>query len=179
MDGTSRRVKPTSRVTRPESGNPPDFATFFRDEFDRLFQVLYLSTGSRAEAEDLAQEALARAYERWDRVQDLDSPSGYVYRTAFNLNRRRLRRASLPLRRWFGPDAPPNPADASVARSEALTLVSSLPPNLREALLLTKWLDLDTAEVGRILGIKEVSVRGRVHRATKLLREQFGDAHDG
>src|SRR3954467_10537502 len=84
------------------------FEEFFRGEFERLFQVLYLSTGSRVEAEELAQEAMARAYERWDRVYGMDSPAGYVYRTAFNLNRRRLRRETIRPRRWFGPSASPD-----------------------------------------------------------------------
>jgi RNA polymerase sigma-70 factor (ECF subfamily) len=137
-------------------------------------QVLYLSAGSRVEAEELAQEAMARAYERWDRVKGVGSPAGYVYRTAFNLNRRRLRREAFRPRRWFGPNPAPDPAEVSGARSEAVALVSTLPGDLREALLLTEWLDLDTEEAARILGIKAVSVRGRIHRAKKLLRERSG-----
>jgi RNA polymerase sigma factor (sigma-70 family) len=151
------------------------FEEFFRSEFERLFQVLYLSTGSRVEAEELAQEAMARAYARWDRVGLMASPAGYVYRTAFNLNRRRLRRESFRPRRWLGSVAPSDPDEASEHRSEVVAIVSTLPRDLREALLLTEWLDLDTDEAARLLGIKAVSVRGRVHRAKKLLRERFGE----
>jgi len=53
---------------------------------------MYLLTGDRREAEDLAQEALVRAFERWSRVRSMANPPGYVYRTAINLNRNRLRR---------------------------------------------------------------------------------------
>jgi hypothetical protein len=64
-----------------------DFEAFFEDIYERLFQALLLTSGDRAEAEDLAQEAMVRAYERWDRVKAANSPAAYVFRTAFNLNR--------------------------------------------------------------------------------------------
>jgi RNA polymerase sigma factor (sigma-70 family) len=164
----------TQEAVLPRSEASASFEEFFRAEFERLFQVLYLSSGNRSEAEDLAQEAMARAYERWDRVRRLESPAGYVYRIGFNLNRRRIRRAALRPRSWVGPAEESDPAEASEAQRDAVRFVSSLPRDLREALLLTKWLDLETSEAARILGIKEVSVRGRVHRATRLLRERFG-----
>jgi hypothetical protein len=44
--------------------------------------------------EEIAQEAFARAYEGWDRVSRMASPSGYVYRIRLNLNRHRLRATS-------------------------------------------------------------------------------------
>jgi DNA-directed RNA polymerase specialized sigma24 family protein len=44
----------------------------------------------QAEAEDVAQEAMVRGYERWDRVQRADSPAAYVFRTTLNLNRKRI-----------------------------------------------------------------------------------------
>ena len=57
-----------------------DFEEFYEREHLRLGRALFLLTGNRGEAEDLAQEALARAYERWDRIRETDSPVGYVYR---------------------------------------------------------------------------------------------------
>jgi DNA-directed RNA polymerase specialized sigma24 family protein len=68
-----------------------DFRQFFQAEYRRLARALYLLTDDTGEAEDLAQEALVRVYERWDRVRTMESPVGYLYRTAMNLNRSRLR----------------------------------------------------------------------------------------
>lgn len=48
------------------------------------------------------QEAFLRIWERWDRVGALDDPTGYLYRTALNLYRKRLRRAKVALRRAVG-----------------------------------------------------------------------------
>jgi len=62
-----------------------DFKVFFRDEYRGLVRALYLLTADQAEAEELAQETMARVYERWDRVSGMESPSGYAYRVAVNL----------------------------------------------------------------------------------------------
>jgi RNA polymerase sigma-70 factor (ECF subfamily) len=153
-----------------------EFEPFFERESERLFQAMFLATGSRAEAEDLCQEAMARAFERWDRIRRMESPAGYVYRTAFNLHRKRLRRLGRAQR---APDAPPSPpADpGSVAevRDQILRALRSLSPTQVEALLLVEWLGMTADEAGRSLGIEASSVRGRVHRARTALRHQMGD----
>ena len=60
---------------------------------------LYLLTGNRGEAEELAQATMARIYERWSRVRVMQSPVGYVYRAAVNLHRQRLRHLAVRARR--------------------------------------------------------------------------------
>jgi DNA-directed RNA polymerase specialized sigma24 family protein len=69
-------IKPESLSVVPEVGEAPAFEGFFLAQHERLFQALFLLTGDRYEADDLAQEALLRAYERWDRVGAMDSPPG-------------------------------------------------------------------------------------------------------
>jgi DNA-directed RNA polymerase specialized sigma24 family protein len=65
---------------------PVSFEEFFHAERDKLFRVLCAITGSRQEAEDLAQEAFARIWERWDAVSTMVNPTGYLHRTALNLS---------------------------------------------------------------------------------------------
>jgi RNA polymerase sigma factor (sigma-70 family) len=152
-----------------------EFEPFFERESVRLFQAMFLATGSRAEAEDLCQEAMARAFERWDRVRRMDSPAGYVFRTAFNLHRKRLRRLGRARR---APEAPPaapaDPGSVAEVRDQILRALRTLPPTQVEALLLVEWLDMSAEEAGRALGIEASSVRGRVHRARAALRHQVG-----
>jgi hypothetical protein len=59
---------------------------------------MLLLTGRVGEAEDLSQEAFVRVYERWPQIQEMDSPTGYLYRTALNLHRKRLRRLAVEVR---------------------------------------------------------------------------------
>ena len=78
-------------VTEEPAETAADFREFYEAQHERLGRALYLLTRSSHEAEELAQEALVRVYERWDRVRTMDSPIGDCYRTAMNLNRNRLR----------------------------------------------------------------------------------------
>ncbi len=60
------------------------FEGFFQEQHPRLFAALCLTTGSREEAGEIAQEAFVRILERWGRVSSLGDPPGYLFRTAMN-----------------------------------------------------------------------------------------------
>lgn len=156
----------------PRARVAADFTAFFQAGYERLFQTLFLTCGNAGDAEDLAQEAMARAFERWDRVQAAKTPMGYVFQIAFNLYRSRLRRIRRALTR--GPAPPAAETNVGQIRLEVLEALSSLPRSQREALLLVEWLGFPAEEAGRILGIEASSVRGRIHRARTALRERLG-----
>jgi RNA polymerase sigma factor (sigma-70 family) len=167
--------EPASMSVAPEVAEARAFEEFFLAEHQRLFQALYLLTGDRYEADDLAQEALLRAYERWDRVGAMDSPAGYVYRTALNLHRSRLRTLVVRARRVFAA-VPAEDLSGSVAAShDVRRALAELPRRQREALILVEWLGLASEEAGRVLGIDASSVRGRLHRGRASLRDLLGD----
>ena len=63
-----RHIRP-AQLTRPKP--VLDFDTFFHTEYQRLFQTMYLLVRDRVQAEDFAQEAMARTYERWRRIREL------------------------------------------------------------------------------------------------------------
>lgn len=151
-----------------------DFGEFFRREYGRLARACLLLTGNPAEAEDLAQDALVRAYARWDDIRSMNSPEGYLYRTALNLNRKRLRRLAVRARHLVNAGAHPGDVEAVESRLDVLRAVAALPRGQREALVLVEWLDLDIEEVAGLIGIAAASVRGRLHRARRTLRERFG-----
>ena len=151
-----------------------DFSEFFRREYGRLARACLLLTGNPAEAEDLAQDALVRTYARWDDIRSMNSPEGYLYRTALNLNRKRLRRIAVRARHLVNAGARPGDVEVVENRLDVLRAVAALPRGQREALVLVEWLDLDIDEVAGLIGIAAVSVRGRLHRARRTLRERFG-----
>ena len=168
-------IEPASLSAVPEVGEASTFEDFFLAEHERLFQALCLLTGDRHEADDLAQEALLRAYERWDRVGAMDSPAGYVYRTALNLHRSRLRALVVRARRVFAA-VPNEDLSGSVAAShDVRRALARLPRGQREALILVEWLGLASEEAGRVLRIDAASVRGRLHRGRASLRDLLGD----
>jgi RNA polymerase sigma-70 factor (ECF subfamily) len=150
-----------------------DFDAFFDQEYPPLLRLMFAMTGSRVEAEELAQEAMTRALERWDRVSAMGSPAGYVYRTAVNLNRSRLRRLRRQLR-WARDLARSSNPDPETVGSLVVAL-GMLPAAQREALLMVEWLGLRADEASQILGISPSSVRSRVHRAKAALAADEDD----
>jgi Sigma-70 region 2 len=63
------------------------FESLFADHHARLFRALYLIVGDTYEAEELAQEAFLKVFERWNRIHD---PEAYLYRSALNTTRSRF-----------------------------------------------------------------------------------------
>jgi RNA polymerase sigma-70 factor (ECF subfamily) len=157
---------------------PEDFATFFRTQYVPLVRAFCLLTADRAEAEELAQEALARAYERWDRVGTMDSPSGYVYRIGVNLNRHRLRHLAVRARRALEMRRDSDVGDTPELRVELAEAIASLPRGQREAFMLVEWLGWTAEESAPILGLAPASVRSRVHRARAALRDRLEPEED-
>lgn len=159
-----------------ETASPGEgFEEFVAAEGRRLVRACLLLTGEVAEAEDLAQEALARVLERWPEVSRMDSPAGYLYRTAMNLNRKRLRRLAVAARRMALDREDRDDMAIAEDRLDVLRAVSALPHRQREALVLIEWLGYTAAEAGSVLGIEAVSVRARLHRARAALRTALGE----
>ena len=153
-----------------------DFEEFFRSQYGPLVRATFLLTGNREEAEDIAQEALTRVYERWSRVREMESAVGYAYRVALHLNHRRLRKLLVQAsRRLQGPSTSEDPAVIAETRGDVLRVMTSLPMRFREVLVLTEWLEMDAAQAGKVLGLRPGSVRARLHRA----REEFRKRYEG
>ena len=141
------------------------FEEFFRAEHFLLARALYLLTGSAADADELTQEAMVRVYERWDRVRQMDSPQGYLFRTALNLHRSRLRWVASGARHVLHATPSPDPAEVVQSRDSLARALASLPTGQREAVVLVEWLGMDQEEAATALGIKQGSVRARLSRA--------------
>jgi RNA polymerase sigma-70 factor, ECF subfamily len=135
------------------------FEFFFETESRTLFRRLWLVTGNRAEAEEIMQDAFLRLWERWDRVQHVDDPTAYLYRTAMNVFRRRHQRAVIVLKRAVG--AAPRPDEFALADERHLVrrVLAELSPRQRAALVLTEMLGFSAKEAARSLGVSASTVR--------------------
>jgi RNA polymerase sigma factor (sigma-70 family) len=151
------------------------FEGFVTNSQARLFGSLCLMTGSRHEAEEIAQEAYVRVLERWEQVQRLGDPTGYLFVTAMNVFRKRLRRAGIGLRRSIGM-APSQDAFGAVEdRAVILGALGQLPMDQRAALVVTALLGYSSEEAGRMLGARPSKIRARATRARAALRELIGE----
>jgi SAM-dependent methyltransferase len=112
-----------------------EFREFFADQYARLCWLGLLLTGDRAEAEELAQEALARTWWRWV-VRRPNNPAAYARRVLVNRRRSLLRRAGVEAR--FLARARPEPVPPA-GDEQAMVLwqaVQALPPRQRAVLVL-------------------------------------------
>jgi RNA polymerase sigma-70 factor (sigma-E family) len=151
-----------------------DFSVFVAASARRLLRSAYLITGDLAEAEDLLQSALERAYRRWPTVRRAEVPEAYVRRivvtTAINGSRKR-RVASAPLHEDLLPGVPDAAVEGLAGRAELLACVRQLPAGQRAVLVLRYFDDLTEVETARALGCSVGTVKSQHARALARLRE--------
>lgn len=137
----------------------------------RLVGSLTLYCGDRHLAEELAQEALARAWERWPAVSRMASPEAWTFRTAMNLansgfRRRRIERRVLA--RAVGRETV-DPDDGTAVAVRAA--VRALPPRQRAVIVARWFLGYGVAETAELLGCAPGTVKSTTHQALARLRE--------
>ena len=175
-----RMHEPASAVSDRRAASEPrvrpvSFEAFFEAEHERLVRAMYLVTGNAQEAEELMQDAFVAVWERWDRVREMDEPAGYLYRTAMNRFRSRLRRASRAARRAIGSDPGVDAFAAADERDALARALARLPERQRSAIVLTELLGYGSVEAGLILGVKDVTVRSLASQARATLRIHLDD----
>jgi RNA polymerase sigma factor (sigma-70 family) len=152
-----------------------DFAEFYRESCDDCLRTVLVSIGDRDTAQDLVDEAFARAFASWRTVGRHPAPAGWVVRTALNANisRWRRRRREVPV-----PDpglvADPAAADGAADRSvdpRIMAAVMQLPARQRQVVGLRLFLDLDTGRTAEVLGIAPSTVKAHLARALGALRD--------
>jgi RNA polymerase sigma-70 factor, ECF subfamily len=154
------------------------FETFFREGYGRLLRALYLVTGDVEEARELTQEAYLRIWERWDRVGIMDNAEGYLYRTAMNLWRSRLRRTARAAKRVVGIEAARDPFAGADDHDMVVRALRTLTPRQRAAIVLTELLDVPSDEAGAAMGVGASTVRALATQGRAVLRERL-DPSDG
>ena len=135
-----------------------------------------------ADAEDVAQEALLRAYKSFHRLRDRNRFSAWLVRIAFRLALDRLRSAKRRERRdalWSQPAHLPRPATAEdVAASNQFQghlerALEELPEKLRLVLLLSAMDGYTIEEIAGIIGVPVGTVKSRIFIARKKLAEKL------
>jgi RNA polymerase sigma-70 factor (ECF subfamily) len=152
------------------------FRAFVDREYRPLVRALTLYVGSDALAEELAQDAFARAYQRWRKVATMDRPGAWVRTVAFNLARSGFRRRAAEFRAYARHGAAPTATPSSdvadgVAVREAVT---HLPDRQREVLIHRYFLGASVAETADAVGISENAVKAAAFKGIDNLRRTLG-----
>lgn len=145
----------------------------FDEAFDELFpRAVRLATrllGDRTAAEDVAAEAMARAYARWSKVAVLPYRDGWVLKVATNLAIDRLRRRPPEV----APERADEFEDAVHLRLALNAALLTLAPRQRQAVALRYLGGLSDKEVAAALGISLGSVKKHIHRGLHGLRARL------
>jgi RNA polymerase sigma-70 factor (ECF subfamily) len=174
-------------LARWRAGDPGAFEDLVRRHEGRVYRFLLRMLGDPSEAEDVAQETFLSLHRNGHRFRGEALFSTFVYRVAANgaLNRKRgLGRRGAWYRRFAEnqavgenlPAAPPDPEDAAAgAQLHALVQQELLqvPDALRAPLVLYDVEGLSYGEIARALGLPTGTVKSRIHRARRLLRERL------
>ena len=145
--------------------------------YPRLVAGVALITGSRAAAEDAVQEALARAWERSERGERIESLPAWVTRVAVNLSKSRLRRMRVEAkhREISDHELSDGERSASDARIDVARALADLPQRQREVTVLRYYLGLNVAEIAETLELHEGTVKTSLFRARAALAAALGE----
>lgn len=151
-----------------------EFADFYRDQYQRVARALAYTLGATDLAAEAADEAMTRAYQRWESVSGFDNPGGWVYRVGLNWARSAHRRLT---RRWpFRPQsAVTQPALPDPVVQAALDALSA---PLRSVVVCRLLLDWSVEQTAAALEVPPGTVKSRLHRALRILRPQLQAAAD-
>lgn len=134
-----------------------------------MAQLTYRRTGSRETTEDLIQEVYLLAYCKRSTLYTHDNPAGWLFMTLKQLTDRELDK-----RRYAMEQPLPDydlPGDADVDLPMKSYLPNGLTEDEQEVILLRVRHKLSFAEIGEVLGIKEMAARQRYNRAIKKCRD--------
>jgi RNA polymerase sigma-70 factor, ECF subfamily len=174
---TDVRVAPGRAASAAVAADPRDL---YAASYGRLVQVVTLVAGSRAEAEDVVQEAFARLVPRWSRISTYEDPEAWVRAVAFRILSNRFRRARHAIAVSRRTEQVEPSGDVSTERVDIARALAALPVGQRQVVVLHHLLDLPVAEIAAALGVPAGTVKSRLSRArialAPLLREESHDA---
>ncbi len=170
----------TALIARAEAHNPETgFGERIAENQRRVFHIAYGVLGNSADAEEVAQEAFLRAYQKFSSLREADKFRAWVNRIVFRLAlnrqrgyRRRLARdAAWQITETRAMIDGARDAEQRVMLERLRREIERLPQKFRSVLQLSLVEEMDAADVGAVLGIPAGTVRSRVHTARKLLLE--------
>lgn len=157
-----------------------EFETRLTESSTLAFRVAYAVLRHREDAEDVAQDAFAKAYRNFRQLRDRDRFRAWLVRITWRLalDRRRSdrRRTSRHQEIDAAPAAAPAPDDEMLARERASKVweaIDALPPKLRIVVVLSGIEEHDVSEVAKLLDVPAGTVKSRLFLARQRLREHL------
>jgi RNA polymerase sigma-70 factor (ECF subfamily) len=152
------------------------FTVFYQSEYRAIVALAYGLTGNAWSAEELAQEAFAETYKRWEDLRSFERPGAWVRRVVLNRSVSRFRRARNEARMMLRLQARPSPR--SVLHdddAEFWRLVRSLPRRQAQVVALYYAEDMAIGEIAAVLSCAAGTIKAHLHAARRSLASQLGE----
>jgi RNA polymerase sigma-70 factor (ECF subfamily) len=146
------------------------FESFYTSVWDQVYRAVAVGIGDADVASESVDEAMVRAYERWTKVSMMDNPEGWVYRTAMNWARSRLRRRKFRSNSQL-PDMPLDDSDGADPR--LIEAIRHLPFHQREVVVARYLLDMSEQQTAGAFGVPAGTIKSRLHRALATLKKEL------
>ncbi len=174
--GVGGRAEESLLVGRAKAGDVSAFEALYRANAGKVFGLCLRLCGNAALAEDLAQEAFVRAWQKLDTFRGESAFSTWLYPLVVNValteRRSRVRRdlrlvTTDDLTPYDRPSRPQGP-DSRIDLERAL---EELPPGARSVFVLHDAYGFKHHEIAEMTGVAPGTSKAQLHRARKLLRE--------
>jgi RNA polymerase sigma factor (sigma-70 family) len=150
------------------------FARLVDGGLDRAYRLAAVILRDPVEAEDATHDAALLAWRRWDELRDPIRFEAWFGRILVNACRDRLRarrRRLVGIGRFGDPSTEPDIAEAVERRDRVARTLDRLPADERIVVALRYGVDLPAADIAALLGCPEGTVKSRLHRALRRLRD--------
>jgi RNA polymerase sigma-70 factor (ECF subfamily) len=158
----------------PARDDAADFDALYQARYGDVVAMLHAFVGEQGAAEDLAQEAFCRAWQRWRTVAAYEEPLAWIRRVALYLATsrwRRLRVARMHLRR----ERPLHVPELGPDHVALVAALRHLPADQRRAIVLHHLVDLPVADVAHEMQVAVGTVKSWLHRGRAALAAQLAD----
>ena len=168
-------------IARCQEGDRDAFRHLVERYKDVLYGTAVLMTGNRAGGEEIVQEALLSAWRGIGDFKRGHPPKPWLVRILVNEVLTRQRKKSIPTIPLSDLDyaAAPSTTDQAEAfqdRTIVRQALAHLVPEQQQVVVLRYFAELTVPEVARSIGVREGTVKSRLHRALKRLREKLEES---
>lgn len=146
------------------------FEAFYRAAWVEVYRLLAVTFRDPDLAREATDEAMTRAVRHWPKLQRVENQAGWVYRVAYNWAIDQIRRRK---RWWRLPKTVEVSWQPQLSDPSVFEAVGRLPVHQRAVVVLRLVEDWSEREVAGALGIPPGTVKSRLSRALKTLREEL------
>ncbi|MCA8913632.1 MAG: RNA polymerase sigma factor [Planctomycetes bacterium] len=163
-------------IRQAQQGDHDAFGRLVERYYRAAYASAYGVLGNASDAEEIAQETFVQVFEKLDRLREPGAFTSWIWRIARDTALKHIRKhkrvrpvADTP--EVETEDRPHEPLVAAEEKDQLLAALEELPEDMREAVLMRYWEELEYDEMASRTGVSAAALYQRVCRGLKRLRE--------